>query len=338
MRTGRYLVRTAPGPRTAQAHLKAARFAGRAQAVHQPQVAAALVDDALPVGGRVPGVEVGVVGVPPQVRAVRLAGVDVGDALVVGEERDPVTHEHHRVQVPAQVRQQPGAVQPHPAHRAAAVALPGGGLVRRLAGQQQRAALDRVVVVAVGAAVGDVPVRMAVALQPVPVGGEVGDRDVRDRAPGQPPAGAAVRRDAVGPGVVREGLAVRGDRQDLAVRGPAADAGVGAPPIGEAAGRAALHRGEVDLGVETAPGGEGEVSAVRGEPRVADPGAVDRQPPGPGASPPSVVSGATQRSSSAAKHSISPWRCGNRRYAPSLTHPWFRRGWDEATRPGPVFP
>lgn len=51
--------------------------------------------------------------------------------------------------------------------------------------------------------------------------------------------------------------------------------------MAEPAGGAAVHGGEVDLGVEAAPGGEGDVAAVGGEPGVADPGPVDGDPPGP---------------------------------------------------------
>ncbi len=187
MRGRRDLVGPPAGPRAAQAHGQLARYGVRAQIVDQPELAGALVDDARAVAGGVPGVEVGVVGVPAQIGAVGQTGVDVADALVVGEEGDPAADEHHRVEVPAQVRQQPGAVQPHAAHRAAPVALPGGGLVRRLSAQQQGAALPF----------------------------EVRDRDVGDRPPGQLAAGAAVGGHAVGPRVVRERLAVRGDREDM---------------------------------------------------------------------------------------------------------------------------
>ncbi len=239
----------------------------RGEGVDEPEVTGALVDDPGAVAGGVPGVELLVVGVPAQVGAVGQAGVQVADALVVGEEGDPAVHEHRGVEVALEVLQQLLAVQPEPPGGAAAVALPGGGLVRRLAGQQQGAPLC-------GA---------------FPVVDVLMDCDVGDRAPGEPAAGRAVGRQAVGPGVVREGLAVRGHGEDVAVavlvgRGPAADTGVGGAPVAEPAGRAAVHRGEVDLGVEAAPGGEGDVASVGGEAGMADSGPVDGDPPGPAGS------------------------------------------------------
>lgn len=139
------------------------------------------------------------VGVAAQVGAVHQAGVEVADALVVGEERDAAADEHRVGEVPVDVREQAFAVQPQAAHGPAPVALPGGRFVRGRAGEQQGAAL-------------------AV---------DVGDRDVGDRAPGEPAAGAAVGGDAVGPGEVRERLVVRGHGEDLAglarIGAPAAD-------------------------------------------------------------------------------------------------------------------
>ncbi len=151
-----------------------------------------------------------------------------------------------------QAVQQPLPVQPEPAGGPAAVALPGGGLVRCRAGEQQRPVLPR----------------------------DVGDRDVGDGAPGQPAAGVAVEGDGVGPGEVREGLAVRGDGEDAAVGRPAAHAGVGAAPVGEPGGRAALHGGHVDLRVQAAPVRVRDVPAVRREAGVPDLRAVDREAPG----------------------------------------------------------
>ncbi|CAM5722021.1 hypothetical protein SMICM304S_09062 [Streptomyces microflavus] len=162
------------------------------------------------------------------------------------------------------VREQAFAVQPEAAHGPAAVALPGGRFVRGRAGEQQGAALSV----------------------------EVGDGDVGDRAPGEPPAGAAVGGEAVGPGEVRERLVVGGDGEDLGgvggVGGPAADPGVGRAPVGEPAGRAAVDRGEVDLGVQGAPGRVGDGGAVGREAGMADPGPVDGHParPGPVGGPP----------------------------------------------------
>ncbi len=250
---GGHLVRTPSRARAAEADVELARGGVLVEGVHQPEVAGALVDHAGAVAGGVAGVELLVVGVAAQAGAVGQAGVEVADALVVGEEGDAAADEHRRVQVPLDVLQQAHAVQPEPAGGAAAVALPGRGLVRWLAGEQQAAVL-------------------AV---------DVGHLDVGDRAPGQAAAGAAVGGQLVGPGVVRERLPVGGDGEDVAVGVPAADAGVGGAPVAEPARRAAVHGGQVDLGVEAAPGGEGDVPSVGGETGVADPGAVDGDPPGP---------------------------------------------------------
>ncbi|CAM5446707.1 hypothetical protein SVIOM74S_04703 [Streptomyces violarus] len=199
-----------------------------------------------------PGVEGVVVGVPAQVGAVVGAGVQVADALVVGEEGDPAAGEHGGVQMAAEIGQQPFAVQPQPARGAAPVALPGGRLVRRGAGEKEGLAL--------------------------PV--QIGDLDVGDRPPGQLAARVAVEGDLVGPGEVREGLAVRGHGQDLALRGPAADPGVGAAPVAHLPARTAVHRDEMDLGHQAAPARVREVAAVGREARVSHLGAVDGEPPG----------------------------------------------------------
>ncbi len=169
---GGHLVRAPSGARAAQPDVEPARPGPRRQVLDDPQVARALVHHAGAVARRVPGVEGVVVGVAAQVGAVPGDGVEVADAFVVGEERDPAGDEHGGVQMPVQVGQQPLAVQPEPARGAAPVALPGGGLVRRGAGEQERPAL-------------------AV---------EVGGLDVGDRAPGQLAAGVAVGSDLVGPG------------------------------------------------------------------------------------------------------------------------------------------
>ncbi len=151
-----------------------------------------------------------------------------------------------------EVGEEAAAVQPEAAHRASAVALPGGRFVRRGAGQQQG------LVFAV----------------------DVGELDVGDRAPGEAAAGVAVGGDLVGPGEVGERFAVRGHREDVAVGGPAADLGVGAAPVREAAAGAALDRREMDLRDQAAPARVRDVAAVGREARVADLGAVDGEPPG----------------------------------------------------------
>lgn len=306
---GRYLVRTTSRARAAEADLQLpGHGVGRLQVVDQPHLARALVDDPPPVAGGVPGVERVVVRVAAQIGAVGPAGVEVADALVVGEEGDAAPDEHRGCEVPVDVREQPLAVQPQPSRRPAPVPLPGGGFVRRCAGEQQGA----------------------------PLAFDVGDRDVGDRAPRQPPAGAAVGGHAVGPGEVRERLVVRGHGEDLRgvarVGGPAADPGVRRAPVGEPAGRAACHRCQMDLGVEAAPGRVGDPGPVGGEARMADSGAVDGQAPGASGHLALGGEGATQRSSSAAKQSRSSWRCGNRRYeTSSLTPQCFPREGAAAT-------
>ncbi|MGX1120001.1 hypothetical protein RKD37_005364 [Streptomyces ambofaciens] len=255
---GGHLVRTPPRARTAQPHVELARRRAGREVVHDPQVARALVHHPRAVAGGVAGVERVVVGVAAQPGAVVGAGVEVADALVVGEEGDPAADEHGGGEVPVEVGQEPLAVQPEPPRGAAPVALPGGRLVRRGAGQEKRPAL-------------------AV---------EVGGLDVGDRAPGQLATGVAVGGDLVGPGEVRERLAVRGDGEDgggaVGIgRRPAADPGVEAAPVGELPPGAAVHRHQVDLRHQTAPAGVRDVAAVGGEARGPGLGAVDGEPPGP---------------------------------------------------------
>ncbi len=139
-----------------------------------------LVDDPGAVGGGLAGVVGGVVGVPAQSGAVGAAGVEVADALVVGEEGDPVAvgggDRHRAGEVSGEVGEDPFAVDPEPAGGAAPVALPGGGFVRGGSGEQHG------------------------------VGGA--DLGVADRSPGHPAGGAAVGGQGVRPGVVAEGLVV----------------------------------------------------------------------------------------------------------------------------------
>lgn len=253
----RYLVGAPARARSAEPYLQLPwHRVRRLQVVDQPQIARALVDDPAAVAGRVPGVERVVVGVAAQIAAVHQARVQVADALVVGEEGDAPADEHRRVQMPADVREQPLAVQPQPPGRPAPVALPRRRLVRRRAREQQGA--------------------------PLPV--DVRDSDVGDRPPGQLAAGAAVGGDAVGPREVRERLVVRGHGEDLgAVAGvgaPPADPGVGRAPVRESAGGAPVHGGQMDLWIQRAPGRVGDTAAVGREARMTDPGPVDSHPPG----------------------------------------------------------
>ncbi|CAM5422076.1 hypothetical protein SALBM311S_11003 [Streptomyces alboniger] len=138
---GRDLVRTASRARPAQPDVEPTRYGVGGQVVDDPQVAPALVHHPAAVARRVPGVERVVVGVPAQVGAVVGAGVEVADALVVGEEGDPVADEQGGVEVAVQVGEDPLPVQPQPARGTAPVALPGGRFVRRGAGEEQGPAL-----------------------------------------------------------------------------------------------------------------------------------------------------------------------------------------------------
>ena len=60
--------------------------------VDEVKIAAALIDDALAVGGRIPQVEILMIGVLGKVRAVRKNAVKVAHSLVVGAEIDPIAH------------------------------------------------------------------------------------------------------------------------------------------------------------------------------------------------------------------------------------------------------
>ncbi|CAM5722004.1 hypothetical protein SMICM304S_09061 [Streptomyces microflavus] len=92
---GGHLVAPPAGARASQAYLELARGGvRRLQVLDQPEVTGALVDDAVAVAGGVAGVEGVVVGVAAQIGAVGPAGVEVADALVVGEERDAAADEH----------------------------------------------------------------------------------------------------------------------------------------------------------------------------------------------------------------------------------------------------
>lgn len=96
-------VRLQVGALAAEAHLDRAGL-GTVEVVQQEQPAGAGVDDAGAVGGGLPRVEAAVRhgGVAAQVRAVGEAGVDRADALVVGEEGDPVPHPHRVLHVAVQ--------------------------------------------------------------------------------------------------------------------------------------------------------------------------------------------------------------------------------------------
>lgn len=92
-----------PAARAAQVYVEAVGHGAGGEVVDEPQFARALVHDPGAVVGGVAGVELGVVGVAAQVGAVVGAGVEVADALVVGEEGDAVADEHRGVEVAVEV-------------------------------------------------------------------------------------------------------------------------------------------------------------------------------------------------------------------------------------------
>ena len=93
--------------RGAQGDLQPTRLR-RLGRVQDPDVAGHVVDDPLPVRGRVPCVHPVVVGVPADVAAVQRARVDVPGALVIGQEEQPGPDDHRAGQLAAEVREHPG--------------------------------------------------------------------------------------------------------------------------------------------------------------------------------------------------------------------------------------
>ncbi len=119
-------------------------FAAIAGRIEQPQLRAALIDDALPVGLRVACVEVVVIGVTRDVRTVRPARIEVADAFRIGEEEHALADPHRAGHVafePGQAPELAGPlrVDPQVSRRAAAVTLPARG-VRRIASDDARLA------------------------------------------------------------------------------------------------------------------------------------------------------------------------------------------------------
>ncbi len=97
--------------------------------IEDVQLGSGMVDDALAVGCRVAHVEIAVMRMPAHVCAVRQAGVEIADALVVGHEVDTLTHPERRGDIALQLQQTPpvtltGGVNPQIAHLPAAVAFP----------------------------------------------------------------------------------------------------------------------------------------------------------------------------------------------------------------------
>ncbi|MDQ1045454.1 hypothetical protein QFZ76_003690 [Streptomyces sp. V4I2] len=235
---------------------------GAVEVVEDPQFTGGGVHDPGAVPGRVPGVVAVEWGVPPQVGAVGEGGVQRADALVIGQEGDPVARPHGVLDVPVEVFVQPYElartlpvadvpVDPQLARRTAPVPLPPGRLASHRRGQQDRA----------GTSVGD-----------------IADGSVR-----QGRGRASVERDRAGPAAAQAGLAVGAEREDLAVRSPAAHLGAGTAPVGQAFGRSAVDRGDVHLGGAVAGGGPGDGGAVGRDTGVGDRHVVGTDPPGPAA-------------------------------------------------------
>ena len=236
------------------------------EVVEDPDVTRAVIDDAPAVGARIAGVEPVVVGVPPQASAVQRARVQVARALVVGQEHQPAPDDHRAGQLTGQVLGHPGEPERFVARRAgagsppghpetargpAAVALPECGLPAMPTGEQRH-------------------------------GGRL-DGQIAHRAERQPLERPVLGPHRVCPGVVRERLTVRGDRQQLAVRGPAGDPGILVAPERHPAGHSPAQIRLVHIRDAVALTGPGDRPAVARQPRVAGPGAVRGQPPGPAA-------------------------------------------------------
>ncbi len=269
--------------RAAEPDVELARLRASRPSTSQSR-AGAVEDDALAVGGGVAGVELAgrVDPVAAQVAAVGRAGVQVGDALVVGQEREPVADPHRRGQVAVEVGLEAGElpaavrVEPQLAGGAAAVALPPRGFAGERAEQQDRAVRAR--------ARGRRPARTA-----------AGASRCRRRRPRRP----SCCRIECWPTVLA-------GEDGGAVRGPAEHLGVDVAPVGEPAARAAVGRRQVHLRLDVAPAGPGELGAVRGEARRARRAAWSAETRQ--ARPPS--SGASHTSSSATKVTRSPCRWG----------------------------
>ena len=267
---------------------------GCLQVIEQPQLAAARVDDPLPVGAGLACIPALVIGVPPQVAAVQRAGVDVAGALVVTDEREPPADDHRAGELGRQVREHApersrgsasrtrcigndrrGRANPQAPGGAAAVALPVGRIVVEaspVAGEQP----DRASPAAIGGG--------AVASRAVPA---CAQRQVGYRAERQHPFCARAARQRgrqrAGPDVVCERLVRPADGQYLPGRGPAADPSPRRAPVGEPGAGPVGETGHVDLRAAVLGADPGHVRAVRGQPRRRRLCLVRGEPPGPAA-------------------------------------------------------
>jgi len=226
--------------RTVRAHVDLQALRGVARRVEQPDVGAALVDDALAVGRGMPRVEVLVIGVAAQVAAVRGARVEIPHILEIRQEPDPVAEPHRARHVSLELEPlefaATGSIDPKGARGAAAVALPTCR-IRRIAADHLGAGRS---------------VAQVIHLPPRQELGQPALRVQRERAV-----------------VAEERLAVRADEEDPAFGRPAAHDRVGSEP-GHAARRAALRRHQIHLGMLLVARDVGEPAAIRRERGPAD--------------------------------------------------------------------
>ena len=96
-----------PGRRRgAQGDLQLARLR-RLRRVQDPDIAGHVVDDPLPVRGRVPRVHAVMIGMTADLAAVQRARVDVPGALVIGQEEQPAPDQHRAGQLTVQIAEHP---------------------------------------------------------------------------------------------------------------------------------------------------------------------------------------------------------------------------------------
>ena len=206
--------------------------------VEQPDIAAAVIDDALAVGARIAREIVVVIGVAPLVAAVGPARVQVAHALAVGDEVHALADPHRRRDVAGQLAHAPeraGArrIDPQVTGAAAAVALPAGGIAGIAAEHHRVARTERQMV-------------------------HLSQRQQLRHA-----AGRIERERAV---VAEERLPVRRHERNVPLRRPAAHLHVGAEP-GHAPRGTARGRHQVHLRVLLVAAHERERAAVGGEGR-----------------------------------------------------------------------
>ncbi len=239
-------------PGGGEAHGDLAAAAGRVEDEERP---AGVIDDAPSVGGRVPGVVVGMLGVAREVReALALDGhrVEVPGALGVTQEVEAPAEPHGAGEVPLELQGVEGpaavGVEPQLAHGAPAVALPPGR-VGGVAPEDHRAPR---------AAVGEVGARA--------------EAELRERTAGH----RHLEEEAL---VGKGARVVRGEADRAAVRGEPDGRRVAAGE-GQPAGLAALPGHDPDLGLPLVAAGVGQKRPVRREPGAPAPAVGGGEAPG----------------------------------------------------------